>query len=205
MLSQDHRQLLDAAFHQHRAKLRRCVELRMDHRVRGRLDPSDVLQEAFIDLLAKYPRYQSDPQIPLYVWMRLVTMERLLKLHRRHLKTEKRQANREVPLQANLNQEATSVQLAAQLMAQLTSQGQRAIRKETQAQLLQVLEGLDPMDREVIFLRNFEELSNQETAATLQLSKTAASNRYIRALKRLREALKNQPLLSGIWGGSQAG
>jgi RNA polymerase sigma-70 factor (ECF subfamily) len=88
---------------------------------------------------------------------------------------------------------ASSVSLAAQLLGKFTSVSAAAVRAELQVRLQTVLNGLDPLDREVLALRHFEELSNAETAEVLGIGKSAASNRYIRALKRLKEILSTMP------------
>lgn len=185
-------------FENYRLRLRHCVDMRLDDRVRGRLDPSDVLQEAFIDLVAKYPRFQENQSMPVFVWMRLVTLEKLIQLHRRHLDTDKRNAGREVSIDLECSGQVTTRHLARQLIASQTTQVRQLIRNETRSELYKALDQIDAMDREIIFLRNFEELSNEEAAAVLCLSKTAASNRYIRALRRLKAILESSPTLRGF-------
>jgi RNA polymerase sigma-70 factor (ECF subfamily) len=180
-------------FERHRQRLRRMVELRLDDRLRGRVDPSDVLQEAFIDLAHKLAEYDRKGNLPFFLWLRLVTGERLLQVHRRHLTAEKRDARREARVLPDGLPEATSMALAALLVGQWTSAGQRMVRLEMQAKLHETLQQLDDVDREVIGLRHFEELTNAEVACVLNLGKTAASNRYIRAIKRLKERLEKIP------------
>ena len=124
-----------------------------------------------------------------FVWMRSITGQTLINVHRRHLKAKRRAADREVRRQPGGAPHATSVSLAAHLIVQQTSPSQAAMQAEALASIEQALEQMDAMDREVLVLRHFEELTNQETAETLGLQKAAASNRYIRALKRLREIL----------------
>ena len=68
-----------------RNRLKKMVRLRLDRRLQGRLDPSDVLQEAFLDVQKKAAEFAARPNLPAYVWLRLVTAERLSILHRRHL------------------------------------------------------------------------------------------------------------------------
>jgi RNA polymerase sigma-70 factor, ECF subfamily len=99
-----------------------------------------------------------------------------------------RTAGREVSIQRGFPQ-ATSASLAAMLLGHLTSPTRAAFRAEMQLKIQDALNAMDAVDREIITLRHFEELSNSETAQVLDLSKTAASNRYIRALKRLKDAL----------------
>lgn len=172
-----------ALFAHYRERLRHMVALRLDRRLQGRLDPSDVLQEAFLDVQRKLAEYP-EREMPAYLWLRLITSERLLILHRQHLDVQARDAGREVTLPS-----ATAHSLAEMLLARHVSPSEAALRAEQQQRLLDALATLEPLDREVLALRHFEELSNAEVASVLGLSKTAASNRYIRALKRLKEIL----------------
>ncbi len=181
------------AFARYRDRLRRMVKLRLDRRLQGRVDPSDVLQEAYLDVARRAADYAANPTMPFYLWLRFLTGQRLLAIHRQHLGTRMRDAGQEVSLHRGALPQASSVSLAAQLLGRLTSPSLAAIRAEMQVRLQDALNGMDPMDREVLTLRHFEELSNAETAAVLGLQKAAASNRYIRALKRLREVLSSIP------------
>jgi RNA polymerase sigma-70 factor (ECF subfamily) len=180
-------------FAAHRDRLKRMVRLRLDRRLQGRLDPSDVLQEAFLDVRKKAREFAAKPDLPAYLWLRLVTAERLLILHRRHLGAQMRGADREVSLCGGGVPAATTYSLANLLLGRLTSPTEAAVRAERQLRLQEALNGMDETDREVLALRHFEELSNAEVAAVLGLTKTAASNRYVRALKRLKEVLSALP------------
>ena len=179
----------------HRKRLRQMVRLRLDRRLQGRVDPSDVLQEAYLDLAEKLPGYvQERSGLPPYLWLRLVVGERLLRVHRQHLGAAMRDAGREVSLYRGALPQASSVSLAAQLLGRFTTASQAVARAEVQLQLQQALNQMDPIDREVIALRHFEELSNTEAAEVLGISPQAASNRHIRAMARL------QAILKGIHG-----
>lgn len=184
---------LTALFVRHRERLRRMIRLRLDRRLLGRLDPSDVLQEAFFDVARRAEEYLANPTMPQYLWLRFLTAQKLMELHRRHLGAQVRDAGREISLHRGALPQATSASIAHQLLGQLTSASQAAIRAELQTRLQVVLNGMDPIDREVLALRHFEELSNAETAEVLGLQKSAASNRYIRALKRLKDLVDALP------------
>ena len=184
---------LTALFVRHRERLRRMVRLRLDRRLLGRVDPSDVLQEAYLDIAGRAEEYLANPTMPPFLWLRFLTAQRLTILHRRHLGAQARDPDREISLHRGAIPQATSVSLAQQLLGRMTSASQAAIRAELQTRLQVVLNGMDPLDREVLALRHFEELSNAETAQVLGLQKSAASNRYIRALKRLKELLEALP------------
>jgi RNA polymerase sigma-70 factor (ECF subfamily) len=185
-------------FARYRDRLRRMVRLRMDRRLQGRIDPSDVLQEAFLDVAKRATEYAAAPSMPPYLWFRFLTGQRLLALHRKHLGAKMRDAGLEVSLYRGALPQASSISLAAQLLGRLTSPTQAAVRAEMQIRLQEALNSMDPLDREVLTLRHFEELSNNETAQVLGIQKAAASNRYIRALKRLKEILSSVPGLFDV-------
>src|SRR4051812_12302051 len=193
----DKRALVDL-FQQHRDRLRRMVELRMDWRLQARLDASDVLQEAFLDVAARLEEYLRAPKLSPFLWLRLCVGEELVNLHRRHLGTKRRDAGREVSLYRAAMPEASSAALASMLLGQHTSPTQAAARAERLLRLQEALNALEPIDREVLALRHFEELSRAETAEVLGISPEAAAKRYFRALKRLKEVLASMP---GGWEG----
>jgi RNA polymerase sigma-70 factor (ECF subfamily) len=180
-------------FSRYRRRLRQMVRLRLDRRLQGRVDPSDVLQEAYIDLAQQLPAYLAKPEMPFFLWLRLLTGQRLMRLHRQHLGAAMRDAGREVSLYRGALPQASTTSLAAQLLGRFSSASEAAVRAERQLLLQEALNGLDPLDREIIALRHFEELTNQEAAAVLGLSKSAASNRHVRALTRLQAVLEGIP------------
>jgi RNA polymerase sigma-70 factor (ECF subfamily) len=188
-------QALAELFAHYRDRLRRMVRLRLDRRLYGRLDPSDVLQEAYIDLARRFPEYAAQPALPFYLWLRGLTGQKLTDLHRHHLGAKMRDAGQEVSLYRGALPQASSVSLANQLLGRLTSPTHAAVRAETQIRVQEALNSMDPLDREVLTLRHFEMLSNDETAQALGISKKAASKRFIRALERLQDILA---LLPGI-------
>jgi RNA polymerase sigma-70 factor (ECF subfamily) len=180
--------LLDL-FARHHGRLRRMVKLRLDRRLQGRIDPSDVLQEATIEVARRAREYLANPTMPPFLWLRWITGQMLLVLHRKHFGSKMRDVGLEVSLHHGALPQATSVSLAAMLLGRLTSPTRAAQRAELRLRLQDALNAMDPIDREIVTLRHFEELNNNETAQVLGISKTAASNRYIRALKRLKDAL----------------
>ena len=177
------------ALTRHRARLRQMVEARLDRRVRGRVDPSDVLQDGFADAVARMPGYLTDPKLPLFLWLRLIIGERLAKIHRDHLGAQVRDAAREVSLYRGPMPAASSAALAAHLLGKETSPTQAAARAERLVRLQEALNALDPLDREILSLRHFEELSHAEAARVLEIQEAAAAKRYVRALKRLKDVL----------------
>jgi RNA polymerase sigma-70 factor, ECF subfamily len=177
----------------HRTRLRRMVSLRLDQRLRGRIDPSDVLQEAFLQAATALPKYLEKPEQPVFLWLRWLTGMTLQLVHRRHLGVQGRDAGREVQLLDHPWPEASSAALAAQLLGRDTRPSVAAIRAERQRRLQAALNTMDPVDRDVLVLRHFEELTNSEVARELRLGESAASKRYIRALHRLKEILASLP------------
>ena len=187
------RQAFNDLLTRHRGRLRRMVEMRLDWRLQARLDASDVIQEAFLEATTRLEEYLCNPVLPLFLWLRLVVGERLTRLHRHHLGVKMRDAGREVSLYREALPAASSAALAAQLLGKHTSPTHAAIRAERMLRLQEALNTLDPIDREVLSLRHFEELTRTETAKVLGIEEGAAAKRYIRALKRLKGILAAMP------------
>jgi RNA polymerase sigma-70 factor (ECF subfamily) len=187
------RQALSTLLARHRDRLRRMVEMRLDTRLQARIDASDVVQEAFVEVVERLEEYLHDPKLPLFLWLRLVVGERLMKLHRHHLGTRMRDAGREVSLFRGALPAASSAALAAQLLGKHTSPTQAVVRAERILRLQEALNSLDPVDREIISLRHFEELTAAEAAQALGITESAVAKRYFRALRRLKEILATMP------------
>ena len=187
------RQALGMLFHQYRERLRRVVELRLDPRLRARFDASDVVQEAFLDVARDLDAYLADPKLPPLLWLRLHVGRRLTTLHRRHLGTKMHDAGQEISLYQGAQPQASSAALAAMLLGRHTSPTQAAQRAERMLRVQEALNSLDPIDREVLALRHFEQLSRAEAALVLGTSQEAGAKRYFRALKRLKDVLATMP------------
>jgi RNA polymerase sigma-70 factor (ECF subfamily) len=177
----------------HRDRLRRMVAMRMDRRLQGRVDASDIIQEAFQDASQRLAVYRQAPAMPFFLWLRYLTGQRLVEQHRRHLGAQGRDAGREISLYRGAMPETTTAALAAQLLGRHTSPSQAAQRAERKIRLQEALNSLDAIDREILALRHFEHLSNGEVAQVLGLDKSAASKRYARALVRLKDILASMP------------
>ena len=173
----------------HRDRLKRMIAVRMDHRLQGRVDPSDVIQEACLVASKQIANYAANPGLPFYLWLRWIAGQRLIEQRRRHLGAQIRGVSREVSLFHGQFPEATSEDLAARLMSRLRTPSQEAIRMEQTIALREAFDALEPIDREILALRHFEQLSNGEVAAVLGIDKSAASKRYGRALRHLKEVL----------------
>ena len=183
--------------HLHEARLVRMVELRLDASLRRRLDPADVVQEGLLEAVRRFPEWCPQKDLPFQVWLRLIVAQSLAELQRRHLGAHMRDALREVPMQQSRSG-LSAGNAADAFLASITSPSQAAQREELRGRVLAALEGLEELDREILALRHFEGLSNEEAAAELQITPAAASKRFLRALTRLRPALES-------WGNDTTG
>ncbi len=172
-----------------RPRLRRMVGLRLDRRLQGRVDPSDVIQEAFLDAARRLSEFAKNPTMPFYLWLRFLAGQRLLEQHRRHLGTKARDAGREISLYRGAFPATTTADLAAQFLGKLSAPSQAVVKIEQKIRLQEALNSLDPIDREILALRHFEQLSNVEAAEVLSLEPATAYKRYARALLRLKDVL----------------
>ncbi len=177
----------------YRDRLRRFVNIRMDDRLRGRIDPSDVIQEACLAAARQLPDYFEHDEMPFYIWLRLIAAQKLVGLHRHHLHVKARNARRDVRFLKAQLPDASSALLAAQLLGRTTGPSQAAIREEQQRRLKEGLDGMDPVDREIIVLRHFEQLSNSEAAKLMGWNESTTSTRHLRALKRLKAIVGTMP------------
>ena len=177
----------------YRGRLRRMVAMRLDPRLRGRVDASDVIQEGYLDALRRLDEFVRDPSVPFYIWLRFLVGQRVHEQHRRHLGTPGRDVGREVSLYRGAMPGASIGALAARLLGNLTSPSQAAMRAERKIRLQEALNRMDPLDREILVLRHYEQMTNGDAAAALGLDKSAASKRYTRALERLKDILTDLP------------
>jgi RNA polymerase sigma-70 factor (ECF subfamily) len=177
----------------HEERLRRMVAYRMDQRIQGRIDPQDVIQEAYLEASEHRAEFMRQPARSFFLWLRGIVGNKLLELHRHHLGAQMRDAGREVSLYRGNMPEASSAALAAQLLGHATRPSEAAIRAEIKILLQEALNSMDPLDRELVVLRHFEQLSPAETAQVLGIKEKAAGMRYLRALKRLKDILVALP------------
>jgi RNA polymerase sigma-70 factor (ECF subfamily) len=176
-----------------RERLWRMVSFRLDQRLRGRVDADDVLQEAYLDAAQRIDHYLNNTSMSFFVWLRQIVLQTMIDLHRQHLGAQMRNAAREVSLHGAGYPQATSISLAAHLLGNLTSPSQAAMRAEVSIQLEKALDSMSAIDREILALRHFEELTNSEVAEVLDIQQKAASIRYVRALARLKDILQQIP------------
>jgi RNA polymerase sigma-70 factor (ECF subfamily) len=176
-------------FDRYTPRLSRMVVLRLDARIVGKIDVEDILQDTFVEASRRRRDFLDQPSVPFFVWLRQITSQILIDVHRRYLGAQMRDVNREVSLDPWAAASTSSAYLVDQLADSLTSPSQMAVRNESVRELSEALRNLKEIDREVLVLRHLEELSNDEVAEVLGIDKSAASKRYVRALERLREAL----------------
>lgn len=187
------REALARLFAHYRDRLERIVKFRMDQRLVGRVDPDDVLQEAYLDAEKRIEHFLQDSPESFFIWLRLIVNQTLIDVHRRHLGTQSRDASRDRSISGGWGAASSSFLLSHQLLGHFSTPSQAMLRQEIAEQLNTALEGMGELDREVLALRHFEELSNSETAEALGISEQAASLRYVRAIMRLKKILEAVP------------
>jgi RNA polymerase sigma-70 factor (subfamily 1) len=190
---------LAEVFSGYRQRLRRIIRFRLDHRLGRRISESDVLQDTYLAAARRLEHFRKHPEMSPLLWFRLVAQQQLIDLHRQHLQAEMRDVRKEVSIQQPAASPHTSMAIAAQLVGPATAASEIVARAERIQRLEQTLNRMDPIDREVIALRHFEELSNIETAAVLEIQHSAASKRYLRAMSRLTELLSKFATADERW------
>ena len=163
--------------------------MRMDRALERRVDASDVVQDVLIEANRRLSDYLQNPVMPFHLWLRQMAKDRIIDLHRRHRVAAKRSIDREQPLAARVRLDESTMDLAAQLCDREMTPAEAATWRELEHRFQGAIEELEEIDREVILMRHFEQLSNSEVAAALNLSEPAASMRYLRAIRRLRTLL----------------
>lgn len=178
---------LNSLLDRYRPRLRSLVMLRMGDALAPRFDPSDVVQESLLCANDRMADYLARRPVPFYLWLRQLTLERLIDLRRQHLLAKKRSVHREE--HAPALSDASVCQLVDRLIAPGSSPSQRVHRDEMRVRLRQALDDLADNDREVLVLRHLEQLTTPEIATVLGLTETAVKVRHLRALQRLRVQL----------------
>lgn len=182
----------------HRESLRRVVQLRIDRAIQRRVDASDIVQEVMLEASRRLPEYLKSPAMPFHLWLRQMARDRLIDAHRRHQVAERRAIGREQPIELAAFLDRSSIELAADLRDRELTPAAAAIRQELERRFHAVLGELDDEDREILIMRYYEQLSNQEVAQALGLSEAAAGMRHLRALRRLRALLGETPSQAGL-------
>jgi RNA polymerase sigma-70 factor (ECF subfamily) len=166
------------------------VAVHLDRRLTSRVDPSDVVQEALTDAARQLPDYLARRPLPFYPWLRQIAWDRIVDLHRRHVKAGKRSVTREAPLVLHLPDESAA-QLAGHLIDPGGSPSEHVLRDELHRRVQIALGRLAPGDRQVLVLRHLEQLNTAEAAAVLGIGERAFKSRQLRALQRLRALLRD--------------
>jgi len=187
-------QALARLFSMHRERIWRMANFRLSGSLRGRISPDDVVQQSYLEAAKRIEHYRrKETEASPFVWIRMIVRQTLIDIHRRHLGAQMRDAGREVALDRQSYSQTTAASLAIQLVGDWTTPTQAADRAEKLSLVQNAIEGMDPIDREVLALRHFEELTNTEVAEELGIEVKAASIRYVRALGRLRAVLADVP------------
>ena len=189
MLLEGGQTALASLFSNYGACLERIIGFRLDPRIRGRVDAADILQEAYLEASTRLASFLDSADVSFFVWLRQQTLQTLVDVHRREFR-QKRDVNREIHFVSTGPSDGTSVSISQFLVSQLTSPSQVAVKAEEMQWLQDALNSMNDVDREVLALRHFEQLSNIQVAEILGLTPTAASNRYLRAAARLSEILQ---------------
>jgi RNA polymerase sigma-70 factor (ECF subfamily) len=179
---------VDQLLARHREPVRRMIDMRLDRAIARRVDASDIAQEVLLEASRRLRDYLRQPDMPFHLWLRHIARDHLIDAHRRHRVAKRRTVDRERPIQSG-PADRSSVELIAELIDRELTPATAALRKELHDRFQLVLADLDEDDREIILMRHFEQLSNQEVAAALGLTEPAASMRHLRALRKMRELL----------------
>jgi RNA polymerase sigma-70 factor (ECF subfamily) len=173
----------------HRQAIHRLVQMRLDQKIQGRVDASDVVQDVMLEASRRLRDYLEKPDVPFHLWLRLIARDRIIDAHRRHRASAKRSVDRERPAVIIPAMDHSTVELMAQICDPEQTPASAAAQQEMIRHVESALSNLDDQDGEIIMMRHYEHLTNQETAIALQLSEPAAGMRYLRAIRRLRESL----------------
>jgi RNA polymerase sigma-70 factor, ECF subfamily len=177
----------------YRESLRRMIDLRLDKRVSQRVDVSDVVQDVLIEAHRRLQVYLDNPIMPFHLWIRQIAQDRLIDAHRRHRASAKRSVDRERRLEIAGPPDASTLELAGQLMDPELTPAARATQRELAERVQECIARLEQKDQDILLMRHYELLSNQEVATVLGLTEPAASMRYLRALKRLKTVIQSSP------------
>lgn len=181
----------------HRGPLRRMINHRLDPGVSRREDASDIVQNVIFEAHKRLAQYLANPTMPFQLWLRHIAQDHIIDAHRRHRQAQRRSLDREQYLSAGPISDQSSLDLAAQLFDRQPTPASEAMRRELKAGLLAAITDLNAEDREVILMRHVEQMSNQDVATALDISDAAASMRYLRAIRRLKDRLSGGQVAGG--------
>jgi RNA polymerase sigma-70 factor (ECF subfamily) len=174
----------------HRQAVHRMVQMRLDAKVLRRVDVSDVVQDVLVEANRRLQDYLANPQLAFHLWLRQITQDRIIDAHRRHRTSAKRSVDREQPMLVALGgEDRSTMQLMNEIRDQELTPAAAVAQQEMARRVEAAIAELNDQDAEIVVMRHYEHLTNQETATALGLSEPAASMRYLRAIRRLRELL----------------
>lgn len=177
----------------HRDSIRRMIQMRLDNKIQRRVDVSDVVQDVLVEANRRLQTYLENPQMSFHLWLRQIAKDRIIDAHRRHRGSAKRSVDREKPLAVQAADDHSTMQLLDQLRDPELTPAAAATQQEMARAVERSISELGDQDAEIIIMRHYEQLSNQEIAQALGLTEPAASMRYLRAVRRLREMLGTGP------------
>lgn len=181
----------------HRDAVRRLVQMRLDTRVQRRVDVSDVVQDVFVEANRRLADYVAAGQpMAFHLWLRQIAKDRIIDAHRRHRASAKRSVDREQAMNVPADMDRSSMELVAQIVDRELTPAAAATQHEMAQRVEAAIAQLPDQDAEIIVMRHYEHLTNQEIALALELTEPAASMRYLRAVRRLREILADPKSLS---------
>jgi RNA polymerase sigma-70 factor (ECF subfamily) len=183
---------VDRLLARHRAAVRKMVRLRMDPVLARRVDASDIAQDVLVEAHRRLKRYLKNPQMPFHLWLRQMAKDRLIDAHRRHRVAARRSIDREQPLNVRLPRDDSTRSIAMAICDSQLTPAAAATWRELKRRFEEACRALEPQDQEIVVMRHFEQLTNSEVATALDLSPQAASMRYLRAMRRLRELLADE-------------
>ncbi|WP_010588040.1 sigma-70 family RNA polymerase sigma factor [Schlesneria paludicola] len=182
----------------HRASLRKLIQLRLDRQIARRVDASDIVQDVLLEANTRLEDYLNDSRMPFHLWLRQLAQDRMIDMHRRHRGAQRRSLDRERSLAAPQFADQSGFDLMGQLADHELTPAAASIRKELETRFLLAMEQLEEEDRDILLMRHFEQLGNNEVATALGLSAAAAGMRHLRALRRLRAVLGDRPSSTGV-------
>jgi RNA polymerase sigma-70 factor (ECF subfamily) len=172
---------LGKLFEDHSPRLLSMVRRRIDPALAARLDPEELLNEAYVRATGKWRAFQRQSSMTPYAWLYQLVLQCLIDAWRRETRG-KRDLRRDMPWP-----ERTSIQLGLGLLSPATSPSGRLLREETAQRIRLIMECLSERDQEILWMRHYDELSFREVGTVLEISENAATVRYARALRRLKD------------------
>jgi RNA polymerase sigma-70 factor (ECF subfamily) len=166
---------------EHRLRLLTMVQRRIDPALAVRIEPEEILHEVFLKACRKWADYRKAPTMTPYAWLYRLTLDCLIEAWRRESRAC-RDVRRDMPWP-----EQSSIQLGLHLMTSATRPSEALARKELQEQIREVMNGLPARDQEILWMRHHDQLSFKEAGMVLEISENAATVRYVRALRRLKD------------------